>query len=232
MNNMEIKQFLDKYESFLSSLVLEPELFKIKTVEMDLKGDLNPTDELNTLFFKEKNWLGFQDFFNYYLKKHIEELKKMRGQNDLEEFKNGLRARLYRTQFGFLTEYHAFFVAKLVFGDCNVTRNPALDKAGVDFQIFYMDKKFNIHIFVDTERGWYYRNFKSKFKSVEKEEGIHVNLPYSLKENYIHSLRFLPNGFGVYTEDYLKYLKKEIESGKIKNNNIVSVGQNGFKYSL
>jgi len=231
MDSLDIKKILTKYEFFLGLLKLEPQLFKIKTVEMDLKGDLNPTTELNNLFFRDNNWLGFQDFFILYLKKHEIKLKELCNQNDWNGFKEGLKARLYRTQFGFLTEYHAFYVAKLVFGDERVIRNLKLDKEGVDFQILYLGNKYNIHIFVDTERSWYYRNFKSRFKNVEQEEGIHINLPYSLKPGFIHSLRFLLNGFGVYQEDYLKYLKKEIDTHKIKNNNINSLNKNGFIYT-
>jgi len=230
MNSSELKEIISTYEIFLSKLILEPQLFRIKTVEMDLKGPLNPTNDLNTLFFIEKNWLGFQDFLNYYVKKYSEPLKKLCGVADWEKFKSGLKARLYRTQFGFLTEYHAFFIAKLVFGDDNVKRNTDLDKIGVDFQIFYLGKTFNIHIFVDTDRAWYYRRFKTNFKSVEQKEGSHVNLPYNLQQGYINSLRFLPNGFGVYTKDYLEYLKSQIDTGKIGNNNISAVGENGFKY--
>ncbi len=227
---MDTKIYLQKYESFLSSLSLQPQLYKIKTVENDLKGELNPTNTLNYIFFEKNTWIGFEDFFNYYLLQNGDKLKLLCRNNDWNKFKEGLKARLYRTQFGFLTEYHAFYVAKVIFGDENVKRSLELDKLGIDFQIFYLNNKYNLHIFVDTERAWYYRRFKSKYKNVDKEEGIHVNLPYKLNSGFIHSLRYLPNGFGVYTEEYLKYLKDQIDLKKIKNNNIISVTKEGFTY--
>lgn len=134
---MYTKINLQKYESFLSSLRLQPELHKIKTVEIDLKGDLNPTNMLDYLFFKINHWVSFDDFFNYYLSKNEEKLKSLCKDNDWDKFKEGLKARLYRTLIGFLTEYHAFYMAKTIFGDENVKRSPELDKTGIDFQIFY-----------------------------------------------------------------------------------------------
>ena len=50
-----MKGALQEYESFLESLQLYPELFKKKTVEMDLKGALNPSYLLDDYFFKQKN---------------------------------------------------------------------------------------------------------------------------------------------------------------------------------
>ncbi len=49
-----MKGALQEYESFLESLQLYPELFKKKTVEMDLKGILNPSYLLDDYFFKQK----------------------------------------------------------------------------------------------------------------------------------------------------------------------------------
>jgi hypothetical protein len=221
---------LNRYEKFLANLQLEPDLFRIKTVEMDLRGILNPINELDNLFFKKEKWLGFQDFFTFYLERYDKELKIECKDNNWEDFTKGLKARLYRTQFGFLTEYHAFLIAKLLFGDEKVNRSVTLDKKGVDFQIFYNKEIYNIHIFVDTERAWYFRKIKSKYKNVEQEEGIHVNLPYSLQKDNIHSVKFLPNGFGIFRKDYFEYLKSQIDLGKIKNNNISSVGKNEFTY--
>lgn len=222
--------FLAKYEQFCESLVLEPELFRIKTFEEDLKNDLNPSYELDDLFFNRDNWLSFHDFYKYYFAKHKDSILHRYGFNSYDEFSEGLKARLYRTQFGFLTEYHAFFLAKTIFGDNSVSRSVQMDRAGVDFQIDINSIRFNIHIFVDTERSWSYRIFKSKNKYVDSMPGIHVNLPYSLKSGRFNSLRYLKNRFGVYTVRYLDYFKNEVLKGNIKDNNIVGTSPNGFIY--
>ena len=198
---------LQEYESFLESLQLYLELFKKKTVEMDLKGALNPSYLLDDYFFKQKKWLSFNDFYESYFNRFKDELKNRFQFPDEENFAAGLRARLYRTQFGFLTEYHAYFLCVCLFGDGNVSRSTELDLAGVDFEIRLMDKIYNIHIFVDSPRAWEYRNYKSQYKQVNSRPGIHVNLPYSLQSGKFNSLRFLKNKFGVYTEKYLRFLK-------------------------
>lgn len=222
---------LEQYESFLESLTLYPQLYKIKTVEMDLKGYLNPSHLLNELYFNQQKWLTFEQFFTHYLALFRNELEENLSKTSASDWEEGLRARLYRTQFGFLTEYHAYFLASEMFGQANVFRETSIDVVGVDFQIILDTQKFNIHIFVDTPRSWKYRKYKSNYKNVEHLSGLHVNLPYSLQPGKIHSLRFLKNGFGVYTKEYLNYFAAEARSGRVLNNNISRVSEKGFVYS-
>ena len=229
---MTISATLQVYEQFLQSLQLYPELFKIKDVEMDLTGELNPSNLLDHLFFNENNWLSFDDFYAFYLNKYKDIIKSRFSFPDFDAFANGLRARLYRTQFGFLTEYHAYHLCRYVFGENSVRRSVDLDIAGVDFQLLYHSSLHNIHIFVDTPRAWSFRNYKSNFKNVNNTPGTHVNLPYSLQADRFNSLRFLKNKFGVYTADYLEFLKREIDAGKIKDNNISGTTHSGFVYSF
>lgn len=223
--------FIQQYESFLSSLTLYPALSKIKNVEMDLKGELNPSFHLDKLFFQERKWLSFEQFYYYYFDQYKDVIKKEFGFTDDALFEKGLWARLYRTQIGFLTEYHAFHLCSDFFGKEKLKRSVELDKAGVDFQLSLNDKIFNIHIFVDTPRALSFRKYKSQHKNVNSLQGIHVNLPYSLKENNFNSLRYLKNRFGVYTISYLQYLKEQIEMGWIKNNNITGTSSQGFVYT-
>lgn len=203
---MELKSF----EIFLGTLRLDPELRKVKTVEMDLRGELNPTILLDELFFVKKEWLGFNKFYYLYLEKHGKMLKEKFS--SLEDLKRGLQARLYRTQCGFLTEYHGYLMAQKVFGKENVVRSKDLDKKGVDFQIKFNNQLFNIHVFVDSFRSREFRKFKSEHKHVDDLEGIHLDLPYSLDPGKINSLRFLDNGFGVFTEECLLDLKEKLKT--------------------
>lgn len=225
---------LDSYKKFLSGLKLDHSLFRIKTVEANLYGDLNPGKWLDILFFQEKKWLGFDEFLKYYVEQNFDLLHSFKDANypnmRKEEFLQGIRARLYRTQFGFLTEYHAFLLSKKIFGDRNVTRDFSKDRIGVDFQIAYQGNLYNIHIFVDSPRSWYYRSVKSTYRNVDSAPGIHVNLPYSLDQGKINSLFFLNNGFGIYREEYLEYLKSEMEKHNL-NKKIIGVDESGFIYS-
>ncbi len=199
---------------------------------MDLKGELNPSFHLDKLFFREKKWLSFEQFYYYYFDQYKDIIKEEFGFADEASFEKGLWARLYRTQFGFLTEYHAFYLCSEFFGKENLMRSVELDKAGVDFQLMVNEKVFNVHIFVDTPRAWSFRNYKSEHKNVNSFQGVHINLPYSLKENNFNSLRYLKNKFGVYTTSYLQYLKEQIETGRIKNNNIIGTVPQGFVYAV
>lgn len=63
----DLKSLINEYEVFLSSLKLEPNFFKVKTVEMDLKGSLNPVNLLYDFFIVNKKWISFQNFFNFYI---------------------------------------------------------------------------------------------------------------------------------------------------------------------
>lgn len=222
---------LTAYESFLESLSLYPYLSQHKTVEMDLRGALNPSHLLDEYFFSKNQWLTFEEFYEAYLEKFKDTIRETFSFKEERAFTDGLRARLYRTQFGFLTEYHAFFIATLLLGQENTHRAPALDTAGVDFRVRIAGRAYNVHIFVDTPRAWSFRIFKSQYKNSESIPGIHVNLPYSLRQGRFNSLRFLKNGFGVYTEQYLNYFRNEAEAGKIQNNNITGTTKDGFIYS-
>ncbi len=220
----------DALVRFLGSLVLNPELAQTKTIEMDLKGNLNPSIWLNYLFFEKNCWLNFKDFYDYYWKNNQFALEKQVPNLSPAQLKKGLEARLYRTQFGMLTEYHAFFLCREVFGQENVLRHPDLDRIGVDFQIFFEQKCHHIHIFVDTKRAWHFRQIKAQYKNSNQLTGIHINVPYSLEANRFNSLHFLPNGFGIYQKSYFEYLKNELLAQKITNDNIIATTQNGFIY--
>lgn len=219
------------FQDFLATLKKEADLFKYKTIEVDLKGDLNPTEYLSDLFFRQRKWLNFHEFYEYYLEKNLSQLKQLFTDVKEEELKKGIRARLYRTQFGILTEYHAYFASRCVFGAAQVFRNTSYDKIGVDYSISSGEKVYHMHVFVDTVRAWKFRKFKSKCKNVDSLSGIHVNLPYSLQTGRFNSVRYLSNGFGVFTACYLNYLKEEILSGRVKHNNILGTHHRGFVYT-
>ncbi len=222
----QLRVFLE----FLSSLQMDKALARTKSLEMDLKGPLNPSGLLDQLFFREQRWLDFEEFNAFYLKQNQNLLLSTFPQIPKELLLPGLKARLYRTQCGILTEYQAFLAAQVVFGEENVSRSLALDRLGVDFSIQTKEQVYHIHIFVDSPRAWHYRRIKSAQKKVDRLEGIHVNLPYALSEGRINSLHMLPNGFGVYTPAYLHYLQGEITSGRLQQFRVEGVGREKFVY--
>lgn len=229
--NKNIKSEITKFESYLNSLHINFEFSKYKSVEMDLNGRINPTLLLDKYIQKEKIWYSFSDFFQLYLNTFQKELEGLSKNYNYNDFLKGLEARIYRTQLSILTEYHAFLIAKLIFGAENVFRSFTLDRKGIDFVIKYNCNFYNIHIFTDNDRSWRFRRYKSKHKKVDDLSGVHVNLPYKLSNGYVNSIRKLPNGFGVYQEKYLIYLKDQIDLGYVNNNNIIGINKDGFIYS-
>jgi len=106
---MDINKKIRDFENFLSSLKLNSNLRTIKTFEFDSPNIPSFSKELNRLFFIEQKWLNFEEFYDFYINKHkIKNLFK----GDWNKYLLGLKARLYRVQFGFLTEFHAFLLAK------------------------------------------------------------------------------------------------------------------------
>ncbi len=221
---------LRAFLEFLCSLQLDKSLSRNKSLEVDLKGDLNPSKLLDELFFRQHQWLDFEAFLHLYLEKYHDLLQQKFPHLSEQQLYDGLKARLYRTQCGILTEYQAYLGTQVIFGVENVKRSIALDRAGVDFTITHQDKDYHIHIFVDTQRAWHFREYKTQYKRVEKTPGIHVNLPYALDADKINSLYYLPNGFGVYTPVYLRYLQTEIYSGNLLKFMVGGVNEQGFIY--
>jgi hypothetical protein len=213
-------QKIQHLEEFLSAMSVDPTHKQYKRFEVDLRGELNPTYLAERFFWVEDKWLDFPEFFEEYWKLNETKLKKEFPQIFAtlgEQTKRHLEARLYRTLFGYLTEYHAVMLIGYKFSPLGyaVFRGSELDRVGVDCQIREPNEEslYNIHIFVDSDRARQYRSGKLAFKASNKLEGVHIDFPYRIKPGCIHSLRMLPNGFGVYTEDYVEHLLQVIRSG-------------------
>jgi hypothetical protein len=228
---MSIDDKIERFETFLKNLTLYPRFKNIRTVEMDLLGELNPINDFEEHFYAKDKYITFDKFFLYYVKKHKDLIVKTFPDYISDSFLNGLQARLYRTYMGLVTEYHAFLIAQKVFGIKNVIRDNIADKKGVDFTIKYKDKNYNIHIFIDREDAWNKRRFKSTKKHADQLDGYHVNFPYSLIPDRFNSVKRLKNGVGCYTVKYFEFLKQKIDEGKVLNNNIIGTGITDFLYS-
>ena len=206
-------------EGFLETLSVSGHHRRFKGFEEDLKGDLNPTFWFERLFWQERKWLDFPDFVDLYWEENKDKLKARFGPQIRalgSEFKSHLAARLYRTQFGFYTEYHAVILSSIVFLEAGliVERSSEMDRLGVDFTISGLDTPYHIHIFVDSPRAWQFRQFKKENKASNRVDGCHVNFPYQIRPGCIHSLRLLKNGFGVYRPSYVEHLRNVLVSGR------------------
>lgn len=204
---------IDSFTKFLEEYPINKEYAKFKNCEYDLKGELNPIVLLNKIFWKENKIISFDDFFNLYYRQYGKVLENKFKGCDIDN----LKARLYRTQISAYTEYHAILLLKKLikeeFQTLNLNKNNDLDTLGIDCIIenSYYNRVHYIHIFVSTNRGHYFRNYKEKFKKTYSKLGIHVDFFYSISSSdCIYSVNFLKNGFGVYKEEYCRYLLKKI----------------------
>lgn len=211
---------ISELETFLETLNLSEKHRNFKGFEVDLKGNLNPTRMLNELFWVKKEWLNIEEFFERYVRTCYPALKQKFANEVVSlgaKFGSHLAARLYRTQIGFLTEYHCAMLCGEVFAPEGfaVRRSPDLDRIGVDIQLVRQKNFYNLHIFVDSPRAWLFRREKRLRKSSNQQEGTHIDFPYQVRSGCIHSLRLLSNGFGVYGRGYVEHLRSKILSGDV-----------------
>jgi hypothetical protein len=77
-----------------------------------------------------------------------------------------------------------------------------VDIAGIDYVIYYRGRKFNIHAFVNTENGKYWREIKN---GRHKFRGEHLDLPMDLDKGKRCGKLIL------YTDEQVEALKKEMD---------------------
>ena len=186
------------------------------TVEANLKGIINPLIIFDQLFYKNNNFFDHKEFYNAYTQTNAHNLNEFRNQvypnMPWKDFRKGLKARIYRTFCGFLTESTAFSLIKTILEPKIISRNIEEDKLGVDFRIFYKENIFNIHIFIDKQRSKEFKKIKSEERNVDSMKGYHIDLPYSLSRNKNNSVKMLKNNFGVYSLPYVKSLIKTMDA--------------------
>jgi hypothetical protein len=112
----------------------------------------------------------------------------------------GLTSKLKRAYLSFVREYHLEYLLRRHFR--RVIYSEEADIAGIDYIIYYKKRKFNIHAFVDTSSGRYWREIKN---GRHKFRGIHLDLPMDL------SAGKRVGNFILYTDNHVLKLKSEME---------------------
>ncbi len=113
----------------------------------------------------------------------------------------GITSRLKRAYLSYVREYHLGYLLKKHFK--RVIYDEELDIAGVDYVVFYRGVKFNLHAFVNTENGKYWRGIKN---GRHKFRGEHLDIPMDLDKGKRCGKLLL------YTDEQVNKLKKEMDA--------------------
>lgn len=223
---------LEKFEKFLKTVDLKSyrkKYSRIKIVEMDLSKDIQAIRLLYGVYWNEKKFLSFDDFYNRYLKEKKEQLEKFRLKSTMCEdcFYRGLKARIYRTWAGLITQIHAGYVAESVFGEGTVSMSAELDSQGADIRVEYKKRFLNYQVKKTSYSGVMSKRplpRKSKLKGepidIKYEVPTSLSSPKTKKGEFRKPyLRFLgdkrttafENGFVVFTPYTFKVKKSEID---------------------
>ena len=225
---------LNEFEEFLQSVDLKfyrDKYRPIKIVEMDLSKEIQAIAILYQIYWDQKKFLNYDDFYKEYLNKYKTEIEAFRLKTTMCNncFYRGLPARIYRTWASIITQIHAGYVAESVFGDGTVAMSADLDHQGADFQVNYMGQVLNYQVkkkslgrevrqekpkaknplpgsFVDIK---YEVPSSDYFENPKKKDGEY-KLPYKRFQDNKELKRF-PNGFVVFTPYAFEKKKKEID---------------------
>lgn len=228
---------LERFTDFLKNVSLAEyrERYKsIKIVEMDLPKEIQAIALLYKVYWEEKKFVSFDEFYERYLLDKKELLEKFRNKVSMCDicFYKGLPARIYRTWASLITQIHAGYVANVVFNEGVVDMSEELDHAGADFQVVVSKTTLNFQVKKETQS----REVRKEKKSKKKIKGRFVNIKYEVP-NFDHILnphtkkgklrtdyqrfnkkylkkkllRVLDNGFVIFEKNYFIQFKKLIK---------------------
>lgn len=225
--------YLEKFDKFLKTVNLKGYRKKyshIKIVEMDLSKDIQAIELLYKVYWDEKKFISFDNFYERYLKEKEEAIERFKIKTTMcnDCFDRGLKARIYRTWAGLITQIHAGYIAESVFGKGTVSMSEELDHQGADIRVEYKKYFLNYQVKKTSYSGVMSRKpLPRKNKLKGKPIDIKYEVPSCLSDPKTKKgefrkpyLRFLEdkrtkafeNGFVVFTPYAFKRKKEEIDN--------------------
>lgn len=225
---------LVEFTEFLKKVDLEGYREKyrpIKIVEMDLPKEIQAIALLYKVYWIEKKFISFDEFYKIYLAELKDKIEAFRIKTTMckDCFYRGLPARIYRTWASLITQIHGGYVAESVFGIGSVDMSAELDHAGADFQVKYKGKTLNYQVKKETMSREVRREKKTKepiagefidikynvpsgdyFENPKKKNGEYKT-PY-LRFKNDKTLHRFDNGFVVFTSEAFLPKKEEIDN--------------------
>jgi len=224
---------LEQFNVFLKTVNLNAyrERFRpIKIVEMDLPKDIQAIALLYQIYWKEKKFLNYDDFYKEYLNRLEKNIEIFRQKIFMCEkcFYLGLPARIYRTWASIITQIHGGYVAESVFGIGSVEMSGELDHQGADFRVSYKNHKLNYQVKKETHS----REVRKAKGGKAKLDGEFIDILYNVPNSSVFAdpktkkgelrkpykefienvnLERFNNGFVVFTRKIFEQKKKEID---------------------
>lgn len=224
---------LERFNKFLKTVDLQgyrKKYSRIKIVEMDLPKDIQAISLLYKVYWDEKKFIPFKEFYKRYLNEKKGTIEKFRLKTTMCEdcFRRGLKARIYRTWAGLVTQIHGGYVAESVFGEESVSMSRELDSVGADIRVKYKGHFLNYQVKKTSFSGVVSGKPLSRKKKIEGENiDIKYEVPTCLSDPKTKKgefrkpyLRFIEdkrtdcfsNGFVIFTKETFLPKKKEIDS--------------------
>lgn len=224
--------YLKQFNKFLKTVPLKKfrkEYSNIKIVEMDLPKNIQAIELLYKVYWDEKKFVVFDDFYKRYLKEKKKAIEEFKIKTTMCEdcFSRGLKARIYRTWAGLITQIHAGYVAESVFGKGTVFMSEELDHQGADIRVKYKDCYLNYQVKKTSFSGVMSR---MPLPRKSKLEGDSIDIKYEVPsclsdpktkkgEYRLPYLRFLEdkrttcfeNGFVIFTAETFEGDKNKID---------------------
>lgn len=224
---------VEELEKFLKTLDLKAyrDTYRpVKLVEMDLPKDIQAVALTYKIYWNEKRFINYDDFYNEYAMTYEAGIENFRQKITMCEdcFYRGLPARIYRTWASIITQIHAGYVAEAVFGPGSVAMSAELDHNGADFQVNYKGRLLNYQV----KKTTYSREVRKAKVSKRQIPGRSIDIAYDVpsedyfvnprkldgefKAPYVRfienkELKRFPNGFVVFTTARFDVDKKAID---------------------
>ncbi len=183
----------------------------IKIVEMNLPKNIQAIELLYRVYWDEKHFIDFEKFYKIYEKEKGRELRKFQKKSGMCHtcFGKGIRARIYRTWAGLITQIHAGYVAERVFGLNTVRMSEQLDHQDADIQVQYSGIILNYDVKKIANVGVIGRGHIPKRPIPGEKISIRYEVPNL--DIILHPKKKRGGGFKkVYTDFANKYLKTKM----------------------
>lgn len=227
---------LTQFTKFLTTIDLtkyRKQYLPIKIVEMDMPKNIQAISLLYKIYWNDKVFLSFEDFYKKYSELYKKDLELFRKKTQMCKkcFAKGLPARIYRTWASIITQIHGGYVAESIFGVGTTFMSADLDHKGADFRIVYHGKGINYQVKKTTHS----REVRREKTSKDKLDGLFITINYEVPDYKIFAnpkkkdgtykaaysrfinnktIQRLPNGFIIFTPECFKAVKNKIEQNE------------------